>query len=119
MPTPFHKMREGEALYSIGVRAGEKDGKKGILLPDPMKPGKTIFIEASDAKPDYIVASEYKENRVKDSQKARCSRCRTKVWLSPSTQAMLKKYPGTPVICLGCFVKQIEKEKSEQVTKDT
>ncbi|KKL54670.1 hypothetical protein LCGC14_2263050, partial [marine sediment metagenome] len=35
----FSKMTEGEALYSLGVRAIEKDGKKGINVPIPGKPG--------------------------------------------------------------------------------
>ena len=45
----FSKMTEGQALYSIGVRATEKDGKSGILLPHPDKTGKPLFIPASSA----------------------------------------------------------------------
>jgi len=102
----FSKMTEGEALYSIGVRAIEKDGKKGINLPVPDKPGESIFIEASDEKPGAIVASDRKQNRVKGAKKTRCADCRRKVWISPSTQVLLKRYPGVPVICLPCFVKR-------------
>ena len=103
-------MTEGQALYSIGVRATEKDGKKGINLPVPGKPGESLFIQASDEKPGAIVASEHKENRVKGAKKTRCADCRRKVWISPTTQVMLKRYPGTPVICIACFVKRAESE---------
>lgn len=106
----FSKMTEGEALYNLGVRAIEKDGKKGINLPVPGKPGESIFIPASDEKPDAIVASEHKESRVKGAKKTRCADCRCRVWISPTTQQMLKRYPGVPVICIACFVKRAEEE---------
>lgn len=108
--TDFSKMTEGQALYSLGVRAVEKDGKKGINLPIPGKPGETLFIEASDEKPECIVASEHKRDRVKGAKKTRCTDCQCKVWISPSTQEMRRRYPGTPVICLDCFVKRAKKE---------
>jgi len=108
------KMTEGQALYSIGVRATEKDGKKGMSMPIPGKPGETIFIEASDEKPGAIVASEHKESRLKGAKKTRCADCRCKVWISPSTQEMLKRYPGVPVICIACFVKRAEEEKKQE-----
>ena len=110
----FSKMTEGQALYSLGVRATEKDGNKGINLPVPGKPGETLFIPASDEKPDAIVASEHKESRVKGAQKTRCADCRHTVWISPATQAMLKRYPGTPVICIACFVKRAESETKKE-----
>ena len=110
----FSKMTEGQALYSIGVRATEKDGKSGILLPHPDKTGKPLFIPASDEKPDAIVASEHKENSVKGAKKTRCADCRRKVWISPATQVMLKRYPGTPVICIACFVKRAESETKKE-----
>lgn len=109
----FSKMKEGEALYSLGIRAVEKDGKKGLNIPIPGRPGESLFIKASDEKPGAIVTSEYKENRVKGSKKARCHDCRRKVWISPSTQKMLKRYPGTPVMCIACFVKGAEEEKEQ------
>ncbi len=99
----FSKMSEGQALYSIGVRAVEKDGKKGLQLEG-------LFIPASDEQPDCIVASEHKRYRVKGAKKTRCRDCRHKVWISPSTQEMLNRYPGTPVICLACFVKRAAAE---------
>ena len=107
-------MTEGQALYSIGVRATEKDGKKGINIPVPGKPGESLFIQASDEKPEVIVASEHKESRVKGAKKTRCHDCRCKVWISPSTQQMLKRYPGTPVICMACFVKRAEEAKNKK-----
>ena len=107
----FSKMTEGQALYAIGVRATEKDGKKGINLPRPDKPGQSIFVMASDEKPGVIIASEHKETRVKGARKTRCADCRRKVWISPSTQVMLRRYPGTPVICIRCFVKRAKEEK--------
>ena len=106
----FSKMTEGEALYSLGARAIVKDGKKGLLLPNPDKTGKPLFIPASDEKPDAIVASEHKENRVKGAKKTRCADCRHRVWISPATQHVLKRYPGVPVICIACFVKRAEEE---------
>jgi len=106
----FSKMTEGQALYSLGVRAVEKDGKKGISLPVPGKPGETLFIQASDEKPGCTVASEHKSDRVKGAKKTRCADCRRKVWISPSTQEMLRRYPGTPVICIACMLKRVEKE---------
>jgi len=111
--TDFNKMTEGQALYSLGVRAIVKDGKKGINMPIPGKPGESLFIEASDEKPDAIVASDRKQDRVKEAKKTRCADCRRKVWISPSTQLMLKRYPGVPVICIACFVKRAEKEREE------
>ena len=104
----FSKMTEGQALYSLGVRAIEKDGKKGINMPISGKPGESLFIEASDEKPDAIVASDRKQDRVKGAKKTRCADCRRRVWISPATQQMLKRYPGVPVICIACFVKQAE-----------
>jgi len=112
--TDFSKMTEGQALYSLGIRATEKDGKKGILLPNPDKTGKPLFIPASDEKPGAIVASEHKESRVKGAQKTRCHDCRCKVWISPATQEMLKRYPGVPVICMACFVKRAEEESKNK-----
>lgn len=111
-PTDFSKMTEGRALYSIGARAVEKDGKKGLSLPMPGKPGESLFIEASDEKPGAIVASPNKRDRVKGAKKTRCADCRCKVWISPSTQEMLRRYPGTPVICIACMLKRVEKEQS-------
>ncbi|KKL65586.1 hypothetical protein LCGC14_2153480 [marine sediment metagenome] len=111
--TDFSKMTEGQALYSLGVRATEKDGRKGLNMPIPGKPGEFLFIQASDEKPDAIVASDQKQDRVKGAQKTRCADCRRRVWISPSTQVMLKRYPGVPVICIACFVKRAEKEKEE------
>jgi len=108
----FSKMTEGQALYSLGVRATVKDGKKGINLPIPGKPGEPIFIRASDEKPDAIVASEHKRDRVKGARKTKGHDCRHKVWISPSTQEMLRRYPDVPVICLACFVKRA-KEKAK------
>ncbi len=109
----FSKMTEGEALYSLGARATVRNGKKGILLPNPDKWGEPLFIEASDERPGAIVASHLKKDRVKGARKAKCSRCRRHVWLSPSSWEMLRHYPGVPVMCVICFIKQMEKEKKE------
>ena len=110
----FSRMTEGEALYSIGVRAVKKDGRKGINLPIPGELGENLFIPASDEKPDAIVASGRKQDQVKGAKKTRCADCRCKVWISPSTQEMLRRYPGTPVICMACFVKRAEREKKQE-----
>jgi len=112
--TDFSKMTEGQALYSLGIREAEKDGKKGLNIPAPGKPGETLFIEAADEEPSGIVASNRKQDRVKGAKKTRCADCRCKVWISPSTQMMLKRYPGVPVICIPCFVKRAEAEEKEQ-----
>jgi len=114
VPSDFSKMTEGRALYSLGVRATEKDGKKGLNMPIPGKPGETLFIPASDEKPDAIVASNRRQDRVKGAKKTRCADCRGKVWISPSTQEMLKRYPRVPVICMPCFVKRAEAEKKKE-----
>ena len=113
-PMDFSKMTEGRALYSLGVRAAEKNGKKGLNLPMPGKPGESLFIQASDEKPDAIVASEHKSSRVKGAKKKRCHDCKCKVWISPNTQHLLKRYPGTPVICIACFVKRAEEESKNK-----
>jgi len=105
----FKKMTEGQALYSLGVRAIEKNGKKGINLPILGKPGESLFIEASDEKPGAIVASDRKQDRVKGAKKTRCSDCGCAVWISPSTQGMLKRYPDVPVICIACMMKWEQK----------
>jgi len=110
----FSKMTEGQALYSLGVRATEQDGKKGLLLPSPDKTRKPLFIQASDEQPEVIVASEHKESRVKGAKKTRCHDCKCKVWISPNTQHLLKRYPGTPVICIACFVKRAEEESKNK-----
>ena len=107
-------MTEGQALYSLGVRATEQDGKKGLLLPSPDKTRKPLFIQASDEQPEVIVASEHKESRVKGAKKTRCHDCKCKVWISPNTQHLLKRYPGTPVICIACFVKRAEEESKNK-----
>jgi hypothetical protein len=106
----FSDMTESEALRSMGVEVTERDGKKGILLParDGKEP---IFIPASDDKPDVIVSSTISTDRVKDSIQVACSQCGTMVWLSPSSQDMLDRYPDTPVICIDCFGKQAKGEE--------
>jgi hypothetical protein len=109
----FSRMTEGEALHYLGARPAVKNGKLGLNLPIPGQPGETLFIEASDAKPDAIVATGDKRYRVRGDRQARCARCRRKVWMAPSSQEMLRKYPGTPVICLNCFLKQVEKEEGK------
>ena len=114
MKPDFSKMTEGEALYNIGVRAVEKDGQKGILLPHPDKTGVPILIPVSDEKPDAIVTSDRKQDRVKGAKKTRCADCRRRVWISPATQQMLKRYPGVPVICIACFVKRAEEENKKE-----
>jgi hypothetical protein len=109
----FSKMTEAEALYSIGARPAVKGGVQGLNFPVPGKPGKpgqTIFIPASDEKPNCIIASANKRDRVRGARKTRCHDCPHKVWISPSTQEMLRRYPGTPVICVECFMKRVEKE---------
>lgn len=110
----FSKMTEGEALYSLGARAAEQGGKKGILLPNPDKWGKPLFIPASDERADAIIASHLKKDRVKGAKKNRCTDCRHKVWISPSSLDMLRRYPSVPVICIKCFFKQVEKENKEK-----
>jgi hypothetical protein len=110
----FSKMTEGAALYAIGVRVAEKDGKVGLNLPMPGKPGQQLFIPASDEKPGAIVASGHKKDRLKGARKTRCADCRHKVYISPSSQEMLRQYPETPVICLTCCMKRVEKESKKQ-----
>jgi len=110
----FSKMSEGQALRAIGVTATEQAGQKGILLPSLDKTGKPLFIPASDKKPDAIVASERKQDRVKGAKKTRCADCRRRVYISPSSQEMLKRYPGTPVICIACFTKRAESETKKK-----
>lgn len=112
--TDFSKMTEGEALYHLGVRPAVKDGKLGLELPIKGKNGEPLFIQASDEKPDAIVASRNKADRVKGARKTRCVDCRRKVWISPATQEMLRRYPGTPVICIPCFSKRAEKEENKK-----
>lgn len=109
----FRKMPEGEALYSIGMRLAEKDGKKGVTLPVPGKPGETFFIEASDERPDAIVASPDKRDAVKGSKAFRCHDCRRKVWLAPTGQELHKGYPDVPIICLHCMIKQTEEVRHD------
>lgn len=114
----FSKMTEGEALYSIGARLVEKDGKKGVSFPVPGEPGKEFFVGISDEKPGAIVASHRKKDRVKNAKNTRCADCRCKVWISPSSQEMLKRYPRTPVICIPCFIKRVESEKTDDRSQD-
>lgn len=102
---PLHKMTEGEALFNLGARPAVKDGKVGLNFP------KLGFIQASDEKPDFIVATGDKRYKVKGDKKAKCSRCRCKLWIAPSTQEVLRRYPGTPILCLACTMKQSEEEK--------
>lgn len=106
VPSDFSKMTEGEALHSVGVRAVEQDGQKGLLLPNPDKTGNPLFIPASDEKPDVVVASDRKQDSVKGAKETRCADCRCQVWISPSTQQMLRRYPSVPVICIACCLKR-------------
>jgi len=98
----FRKMTEGEALYSIGARPIEKEGKKGLTLGG-------LFIEASDEKPSAIIAGADRKYTVKGSKKFRCHDCRCKVWLAPCGQEMHRRYPDVPVICLTCMMKWEQK----------
>lgn len=104
------RMNEGEALFSLGATPGEKDGVKGLNLPIPGKPGEPLFITVSDEKPGFVVASHRKEDCVKGSKKTKCVDCHRKVWTSPSTRELFKRYPDTPVICVYCFKKRVEEE---------
>jgi len=98
----FRKMTEGEALYSIGARPAEKDGKKGLTLGG-------LFIEASDNRSDAIIAGDNKRYTVKGSKKFRCHDCRCKVWLAPGGQETHRRYPDVPVICIACMMKREQK----------
>jgi len=98
----FRKMGEGEALYSIGARPAEKNGKKGMTLGG-------LFIEASDDRPGAIVAGDNKKYTVKGSKKFRCHDCGCKVWLAPGGQEVHRRYPDVPVICILCMIKREEK----------
>ena len=109
MEKNYNDMTEGEALYSLGVRAGEKDGVKGIMLDRKNK--KAIFIPASDEKPDKIIAGDQKQYVTKGTIEVKCSRCGQITYVSLSTQKVLKLYPDTPVICIACFMAEVEKEK--------
>lgn len=100
----YTKMTEGEALLSIGVRAVTQDGKKGIRLPNG------IFIEASDEKPDCIVATNI---ALKFSKEVLCADCSAHIFISHNTQLMLLKYLGTPIICMECMVKRRQKEEAD------
>jgi hypothetical protein len=102
----YRKMTEGEALYSIGCRAEIRDGVKGMTIPLKGKDGKPVFIPASDEKPEMIVGSSHKQFSVAGSKAFKCVDCRHDVWISPSTQKILVKYPGTPVICTDCLLKR-------------
>lgn len=113
----YSKMTEGEALRSIGVRASERDGIQGLELD--LKNKKALFIPASDEKPKTIVASEYRDSWVKGVKEVECHECKQIVGISPSTQQVLKKYPDTPVICIACMIKQVEKEAADGQRKDT
>ncbi len=97
--TDFSKMTEGEALYSIGARPAEKDGKKGITLHG-------LFIEASDEKPGAIVAGHNKKHTTRGSKEFRCHDCGRKVWLAPGGQEVHRRYPDVPVICIFCMMKR-------------
>ena len=99
----FRKMTEGEALYSIGARPAEKDGKKGLTLGGR-------FIEASDARPDVIIAGSNKKFTVKGSRKFRCHDCGCKVWLAPGGQETHRHYPDAPVLCLTCAMMKRDTE---------
>ena len=98
------KMTEGEALLSIGIKSDTQEGKPGIRLPTGQ------FIPASDERPDCIVAGT---ELLKFSKETVCADCGTRVAISHNTQLMLVKYPGTPVICIECMMKRVEKEKTD------
>ncbi len=110
----YTKLGEGDALFSLGIRATVRDGKQGLTLPNPTKPGETLFIEASDQKPGFIIAAGQEASHLQGAKKTRCADCKRKVWISKSTQEMLRRWPGTPVICLNCFVKRVEQENKKE-----
>jgi len=95
------EMTEGEALASLGFRAVEKDGKKGIekdgLFIPALRPGEC---------PGFIIGSPNRQDALKGSAEYVCSDCGGLVVLSPSTQEVLAQYPQTPVICGNCFLKR-------------
>lgn len=40
-----------------------------------------------------------------------CQDCNEDVWFSPSSNAVLEKYPNTPALCIACALTRTQKEK--------
>lgn len=48
---------------------------------------------------------------VPGSQTGKCDTCGQDIWLAPSTQEMMKDYPGVPTRCLDCVRKELGGER--------
>ena len=101
MKKPFSEMTEVEALASLGFRAAERDGKKGIE-----KDGLFIPALPEGECPGFIVGSPDRQDALKGSVDYVCMDCGGLVILSPSSQELLAQWPQTPVICGNCFLKR-------------
>lgn len=90
---------EAEALRSIGARPARHGGKEGIEVDG-------MFIEASDTRPDAIVASGAEDDLVEGTVADQCSDCGRVVYLAPSSQRVRQRYGDVPVLCIPCVLRR-------------
>lgn len=79
------------------------------LLEDMIGSGRVTLDET--VKPDAIVGERW-PGCVIGSMRVDCADCGTHLAISPASgMVTLKRFPGTPVICLACAVKRDEAEQ--------
>jgi len=82
--------------------------------------GRIKSYDSADATKPLIVVATTDHCGISGCRQARCA-CGTLVWLSPSTQAMLKERDRTPtaetrIVCGECFIVELESRREEKRT---
>jgi hypothetical protein len=69
-----------------------------------------------EEEPMVIVAAAFHNAIIPGSKAVKCG-CGTEVWLSPSTQVMIKERGDTPtqIICTSCFSQALKKRFETQL----
>ncbi|MDP2660953.1 MAG: hypothetical protein Q8R28_09515 [Dehalococcoidia bacterium] len=92
--------KEGQALRRAGFKAGYKNGKPGLELPNG------IFIESAGTgdRPDRIICSpvSWPGSGVEGAE-SQCDTCGGKVRVSPSSQFEILRTPTLKLQCIPCF----------------
>jgi hypothetical protein len=66
-------------------------------------------IEAGEDVPDFIIGSPWSVcERIPGTERRVCSRCPAFVGIAPRTQKLIARYPGTPILCFACMMKDRE-----------
>lgn len=100
-------MAEDNLLDDLSVE--HRKDESGLRLRGNFIP----FLKPGD-KLDVIVAVPWGWHAVSGSIKGTCDTCGGDISLAPSTQELMKEYPGVPTRCIDCMKKQLEEEQKKK-----